>query len=163
MADAARHLLVDRPGRPSGASPKKAYLAISPRAAGPLPRRQGGQRLGVAQHGARLPEGAHQVLALGQVHAGLAADGRVDLGQQRGGDVHVGRAPVVGGGGEAGHVGDDAAADGHDHVGPGEPGWANCAAELLDRGQRLGVLAVGDDADLEGQAGVEAVEPARPR
>ena len=43
---------------------------------------QGRQRLGVAQHGVGLPEGADQVLALGQVHPGLAADGRVDLRQQ---------------------------------------------------------------------------------
>ena len=69
---------------------------------------------------ARLPEGADQVLALGQVDAGLAADGRVDLAEQRGGHVHDGDAPVVDGGGEAGHVGDHAAADGHDRVGPGQ-------------------------------------------
>ena len=128
--------------------------------AGPLAWREGRERLGVAQHGVRLPEGADQVLALGQVHPRLAADGRVDLGQQRGGHVDVRGAPVVGGGGEPGHVGHDAAAHGDDHVGPGEAEGGEAPGQRLDRGQRLGLLAVGDEADLDGQARVEAVEPA---
>ena len=51
--------------------------------------------LGVAQHGARLPERADEVLALGQVDAGLAADGGVDLAEQRGRRLHDGDPPVV--------------------------------------------------------------------
>ena len=58
-------------------------------AAGPLAGRQG-RRVSVSHSTALgLPEGADEVLALGQVDPGLAADGRVDLGQQRGGDVDV--------------------------------------------------------------------------
>src|SRR3712207_7155007 len=45
-----------------------------------------------------------QVLALGQVHAGLAADGRVDLAEQRGGHVDDRHPPVVGGRREPGRV-----------------------------------------------------------
>ena len=99
-ADAARHLLLDRLVRRRRVAQEGVLGDLAP-AAGPLPGRQGRERLGVAEHGVRLPEGADEVLALGQVHPGLAADGRVDLGEQRGGDVHVRRAPVVGGGGEA--------------------------------------------------------------
>ena len=142
-----------------GASPRKAYLATSPR---PQAHSRGGsddERLGVAQHRLGLPEGADEVLALGQVDAGLAADGGVDLRQQRGGDVHVRRAAVVGGGREAGDVGDDAAAHGDDDVGPREARRGEAAGQILDGGERLGVLAVGDDADLGGHAGIEALDP----
>ena len=50
-------------------------------------------------------------LPSGQVHAGLAADRCVDHAEQRGGDVHHRRATVPRGRGEAGDVGDHAAAD----------------------------------------------------
>ena len=59
----------------------------------PLRHSRGGKRaeqLGVAQHRGRLPEGADEVLALGQVHARLAADRGVDHPEQRGRDVHDG-------------------------------------------------------------------------
>ena len=113
-------------------------------AAAQLPRRQRGQRLGVAQHGVRLPERADQVLALRQVDSGLAADGRVHLGQQRGGHRDVADAAVVDGGHEARQVGDHSPADGHDHIGPGEARLRHRPAEPLDLAQRLGLLAVGN-------------------
>ena len=113
-------------------------------AAAQLPRRQRGQHLGVAQHGLGLPERADEVLALGQVDSGLAPDGRVHLGQQRGGHRHIAHAAVVDGSHEARQVGDHSPADGHDHVGAGEAGLRHGAAEPLDLGQRLGLLAVGD-------------------
>ena len=81
---------------------RKWYLAISP---SPLRHSRGGsvlEHLGVAQHGGRLPERADEVLALGQVDAGLAADGGVDHAEQRRRHVHDGDAPVVDGGGEPG-------------------------------------------------------------
>src|SRR5690606_34752253 len=82
----------------------------------------------------------HQVLALGQIHAGLAADGGVDHAEQRGGDVGDGDAPVVDGRGEAGDVGDDAPAHGDDDVGAGQAPAAPRPAERLDAGQGLGLL-----------------------
>ena len=45
--------------------------------------RQRGQRVDIGQHQAGLVKRAHQVLALGGVDAGLAADGTVHLGQKR--------------------------------------------------------------------------------
>ena len=59
--------------------------------------------------------------------------------EQRGGHVHDRHAAVVGGGREPGHVGDEPAADGDDDVGTGEAPGRPLAAELLDRGQRLGL------------------------
>ncbi len=55
-----------------------------------LARRQRRQRGDVGEHTDRLVERADQVLALGQVDRGLAADGGVDLGEQRGRGLHDG-------------------------------------------------------------------------
>ena len=59
-------------------------------------------------------EGADEVLALGRVDAGLAADGGVDLRQQRGRDLHEAHAATHDAGGEAGEIADHAAAE-RDH------------------------------------------------
>ena len=122
-------------------------MASSPEAAAVLAGRQGGQDLGVAQHRRRLPERADEVLALGQVHAGLAADGGVDLAEQRGGDVDDRDAAVVHRGGEPADVGDQPAADRDDGVGAGEAPLGEVAAQRLDGGQRLGRLALADGED----------------
>ena len=45
--------------------------------------RQRVEQANVGDHRHRLMEGADQVLAMGGIDAGLAADGRVDLGQKR--------------------------------------------------------------------------------
>ena len=45
------------------------------------------------------------------VHTGLAADAGIDHRQQRGGDLDKRNAAQHGGGGETGHVTDDAAAE----------------------------------------------------
>lgn len=157
---AAQHLFLDGiagPGRPQGRghAHQRVLGHLAP-PAGPLAPGQGGQDLGVAQHRPWLPERTDQVLALGQVDPRLAADGRVDLGQQGGGHVDVGRPPVEGGGGEPGQVGDHAPADGHDHVGPAEAGAGEGAAQPLHGGEGLGPLAVGHGQDLVGQPGIDA-------
>ncbi len=87
-------------------------------ATSPFARRERCQEVGVAQHRTRLPKGADEVLTFGEIHPGLAANGSIDLGQQRRGDVHVGRASVIGGGGESSHVGDDPPTERDHHVGP---------------------------------------------
>jgi hypothetical protein len=61
-------------------------------------------------------ERADQVLAERMVDADLAADGAVDLRQQRRRHVHERDAAQERGGGEAGGVADDAAADGDDRA-----------------------------------------------
>ena len=88
-------------------------------------------------------EGADEVLALGGVDAGLAADGRVDHAEQRGGDLDDLHPAQPGGGDEAGEVGDRSPADADDGVGAGEAGLAeHLPAERGDLGG-LGLLAVG--------------------
>ena len=85
-----------------------------------LARRQRGQGGGVAHHELGLVEGPDQVLAADVVDAGLAADGRVHLGQQRGGHLHEGDAALVAGGGKAGEVPDHAPAQGQHGAVAGE-------------------------------------------
>ncbi len=60
----------------------------------------------------RLIERADQIFALRVVDADFAADRAVHLRQQRCRHMHEGDAAQVGGRGEAGHVADDAAAEG---------------------------------------------------
>ena len=72
---------------------------------------QAGQRIQIAQHQARLVEGADEVLAGLQVHAHLAADGAVHLRQQRRGHLHERDAAQIGSGHEARQVAHHAAAE----------------------------------------------------
>ena len=110
-------------------------------AGGELGARQAGQRVGVADHGAGLVKGADVVLGLLEVDTGLAAVGRVDLGHQRRGDLHVAHAALIGGGTEAGQVADHPAAEGDDEVLAGEAGARQLRPHDLGVGDRLGALA----------------------
>ena len=73
-------------------------------------RRQRLQEFRVDIHEFRLAEGADHVLVAVEIHAVLAADGGVDLGQQRRGNKTEAQAACVDGSHEAGDVGGDAAA-----------------------------------------------------
>lgn len=79
----------------------------------------GGQRFqhrGVGQHEGGLVEGADEVLAVDGIDAGLAADGTVDLRQERRRDLHEAHAPPQDRRGEAREIADHAAAQRDDHV-----------------------------------------------
>ena len=128
-------------------------------AAGELARRQRGQRVGVHHHQLGLPDRADVVLALGQVHARLSADGRVDHRQERRGHLEQTDAALVGGRDEAHQVPHHAPAQGGHGVAAPEPGLGRQAAEALHLGQALGALAGrdgrADDAEaalLQGRA-----------
>ncbi len=92
-----------------------------------------------------MVEGADEVLAGGEVDAGLAAEGRVDLGEEGGGQADVADAAHVDGGEEAGDVADDAAAEGEEDgvaVGAGE---GELLGEGFDLGEALVALAGGEE------------------
>jgi hypothetical protein len=72
---------------------------------------QGGEVGGVDEDPAGLVKGTDEVLAVGQVDAGLAADAAVDLREHGGGHERPGQAAEQGGGDESGDVADDAAAE----------------------------------------------------
>ena len=103
--------------------------------------RQRRQGRGVGEHRRRQVVGAGVVLALGQVDAGLAAVGGVDLGDQRGRHLDDRHAALVEVGAEAGQVADDAAAEGDDVVLAGHPGPGQLAQDPLGLGHRLRRLA----------------------
>ena len=72
----------------------------------------------VGEHGARLRERPHQVLAFGQVHGGLATDRGIHLRRERRRHLHEGHAPHVGRGDEPRQVADRSATQGHHEVVP---------------------------------------------
>ena len=108
---------------------------------GELGRRQRRQQRGIAEHRRRQVVGADVVLGRRQVDAGLAAVGRIDLGDQRRRHLDDGDAALVGGGAEPGQVPDHAAAEGDDVVRPGHARLRELAEHPLCRGERLRRLA----------------------
>ena len=110
----------------------------------------------------RLIERADQVLAERMIDADLAADGAVDLREQRRRHVNERDAPQVGGRGEAGHVADDAAAEG-DERGRAIGVRANeRVVDADDRRQLLVTLAVGDEDRLGALDGARDARPVQP-
>ena len=98
-----------------------------------LARRQRVEHRGVGDDQHRLMERAEQILALRRVDAGLAADGGIDLRQQRGRHLHEIDAAAQDRRGKAGEIADHAAAE-RDH---------EIVALDLGRDQRLADLFAG--------------------
>ena len=109
---------------------------------------QRAQDLGVDQNRQWLVEGADEVLAGYQIHAGLAADRRVHLGKQRGRDLDDRDAAHEDGGQEAAHVGHDAAAEGHDHARAVGPGLDHLFGQRLHAGEPLGLFTRWEEQDF---------------
>ena len=105
---------------------------------------QGGQYVGVAQDQVGLGESAHQVLALGQVHSGLAPHGGIHHRQQGGGQLHTGDAPEVQGGRQPRHVPGDAAAQGKHGIRPGHAHLGQTGQQLHQGVGVLGLLPGGE-------------------
>ena len=99
----------------------------------------------------RLVEGADQVLALRQVHGCLAADRRVDLGDEGRRDVDDRDAAQVRGREEPGGVTQGTSADGHDGLIATHAQAGEFACGLLHDGKLLGVLALRQHDGLHGQ------------
>ena len=97
----------------------------------------------------RLMERADEVLALGQVHGGLAADRRVDLGDQGRRDVDERHAAQVRGGEEPGGVAEGAAADGDERLIATDPQPGELARGGFDDGHPLGILALREHDGLD--------------
>ena len=81
-----------------------------------LARRQRIEHGGVGDDQDRLMEGAEQILALRRIDPGLAADGGIDLRQQRGRHLHEIDAAAQDRGGKAGEIADHAAAERDDEI-----------------------------------------------
>ena len=84
-------------------------------------RRQRIQQRRIGHHQNRLVECADQVLAVAGIDRGLAADGGIDLRQQRGRHLHVIEAAARDGGRKAGQIADHATAERHHQVATLDP------------------------------------------
>ena len=106
------------------------------------------EQVEVAHHGAGRPERSDEVLALGRVHARLAADGRVDHAEHGRRHLHDLDAAQPGRRHEAGEVGDRSPAEADHGVGAGEVGLAHhLPAERgdLDPLALLGIRDLGEE------------------
>ena len=127
---------------------------------------EGGEGVDVGEDGEGVVEAADEVLAGEEVDAGLAAEGRVDLGEEGGGQADVADAAHVDGGEEAGGVADDAASEGEKDgvaVGTGED---ELLGEGFDRGEAFVAFAGGEEQGcwllVVGERRQEGLVPERP-
>ena len=137
----------------SRSSPRAAILTASPRAARSWRAGSVRRKRDVHDDRGRLVERAHEVLALGQVHRRLAADRRVDLGDERRRDVDHGHAAEVGRGEEAGRVAERPAADRHERVAALDAQAGQLAGRRLHARQALRRLAARQQDALDRQPG----------
>jgi hypothetical protein len=103
---------------------------------------QRGQYVRVRDDRARLVERADEILAFGQIHAGLATDGRVDHREQRRRYLNDIDAPVVRGGREAGRVPDNSTTTREHDVAPQQTPLCELATQSFDGRERLVLFAV---------------------
>ena len=106
-----------------------------------LARRQRVEHGGVGDDQHRLVEGAEQILALRRIDAGLAADGGIDLRQQRGRHLHEIDAAAQDRGRKAGEIADHAAAERDDEIVALDLRGDQGLADLFEAGIGLGALA----------------------
>lgn len=124
---------------------------------------------GVDIDGARLIEGADEILARRDVERDLAADGAADLREHGCRELDVCDAAVVGGCDEAGDVTDDASAECDEYAVGGQAEVDERAVDTVHDGEASRFLTRGDDdhlgADASGFEGfhkihaVEAIDP----
>ena len=101
---------------------------------------QGGECRRVGQHQPGLVERSHEVLTLAGVDTGLAADGAVHLGQQRGRDLDEIQAAQGYRGGEAHQIPDHAAAEGDQHGRALDPTAEHLVQQGFPMGEAFGLL-----------------------
>jgi hypothetical protein len=96
----------------------------------------------IGEYQDRLVEDADEVLAVPRVDAGLAADGGIDLREQRGRYLHMKRRTAARDtGGKAGEIADDAAAERHDRVVALDAGGEHAVADADQVFEALRLLA----------------------
>ena len=121
-----------------------------------LARRKGIEQRRIRDHQDRLMEGADEILAMARIDRGLAANRRINLRKQRGRHLHVVEAAAHHGGGEAGKIADDAAAERDHEIAPLDARGDQRLANLLEHRKALGALpGCHDDARRLHAGGVE--------
>src|SRR5664279_1034107 len=99
-----------------------------------------------------MVKAAKEILALGEVNAGLAAHGGVDLGEKCGGDLHVRNATHERRGQKAANVADNATAKGDEERSAIAAGLCHLARQLLDACECF-VLFAGGKKKSDGRLG----------
>lgn len=126
------------------------------KAGGKFARGQGAEGGGVGDNGLGLVEGADHIFAEGVVDAGFAANGGIDLTEQGGGDLDEGDAALVGGGGKAGQIADDAATEGEEGGAAVGVVLQQAGVDVLQGFAVFVLLAVGQDDAANGYAELPA-------
>ncbi len=99
------------------------------------------QNFRIGQNKLRLIEDADEVLAVRRVDAGLAADRRIHLRQERSRHLHEIHAAPHDTGHEAGKIADDTAAERHDRIAALQPGRQHGIGDRFQRAEGFGFLA----------------------
>ena len=82
-----------------------------------LARRQRVEQSGICNHQQRLVERADEVFAVFRIDCGLSANRRIDLRQQRRGNLHIAKTTTDEGRSKTSKISDDTTAESHDKVG----------------------------------------------
>ena len=120
-----------------------------------LARRQRIQHRGIRDHQNRLVKRADQIFSMRRVDAGLAADGGIDLRQQRGRHLHEIDAAAQDRGGKARKVADHAAAERDHEVVALDFCGDQFLGDVFEAFIAFRDLALVDDDPRRGDAGVE--------
>src|SRR3954462_882500 len=126
-----------------------------------LARRQGRKSVRVAYDGVRLVEGADQVLPGAQVRPRLAAEARVHLREERGGNRDPGNASQVERRRQSGQIGEHSSAHRDDESVPSEAALDQAFAHRLYFHETLALLAHGP-CDGTSEAGLSVAEERGP-
>lgn len=140
---------------------EEGVLEDLPEAGGQLAWGEGAEEARSADDADGLMEGADEVLGAADVDGGLAADGGVHHGEERGGELEAADAAEGGGGCEAREVADDAAAEGDEDVIAPDVVLDEPGPDLREDLGGLGAFAGADGEVEEVPSGaLEAVEDA---
>ena len=116
-------------------------------------RRQSVEHGGVGEHQDRLMERADQILAVGGIDRGLAADRGIDLRQQRGRHLHIIESAPHRGRREAGEIADDAAAERDHEIAALDARGDDRLADLFEHAKALRAFADRNDHAARRHAG----------
>ena len=116
----------------------------------------------IDEHEARGIERADKIFAFRKIDSGLAADGGIDLRDERGGNLHERNATQAGGSDEAGDVTDDASADGDYERVAIDAGADERAMEFFGGGESLGGFSIVHEMHARSAVAAECSEDGLP-
>lgn len=116
------------------------------------------ESVGIGDDEARWVKGADEIFAFGEIDAGFAADGAIDLGEKSGGDMDESDAAEVSGGDEAGDIADNATAEGDEERVAVGAGANEAAGDGFDGREIFGGLTVVEEDGVDAGAARKRVQ-----